>query len=137
MQFTAANHYAPQSIDISSAVAQSKIRRVAGGRLFDFNYGYKADLIQDPFTITLVLVGDTVADIDQAYESLAHPTFGVIGERDVLKGTDRRGFDWQITALLESVTKVLTENDSIDKNTIMDGVELSFVPATNYWTEVT
>lgn len=127
----------PEEMDISSGIAQLKIEKTAGGRLIDFNYGTRAQIVPQPFVVTLLLSAATQTALANLYESLANSAAlqGIVGENKTFTAQSISGNNWTCNASCESVVKVIRADDSIDKNTLLAGVQLQFVPVTN-WIEV-
>ena len=107
---------------------------MAGGRLFDFNYGERADIIPAPFTVRIFLSVVGATNLQAMYEELASPAVlqGIVGWVDTFTAKDANGASWTCTAGCERVDKILSGDDAITGTTILDGIALSFVPVTNW-----
>lgn len=124
-----------QEMDISSGVADLRIRPVAGGKLFDFNYGYRASIIPAPFVVSLFINGTSTANMQALYEDLSDPTGGIVGYTDTLTAKDTANASWTCTAGCETIQKVLSADDNIAGSYILEGIQIYFVPVTN-WVKV-
>lgn len=134
VNFTGLDNIYPETMDISSPRAQLKIEMVAGGRLFDFNYGQRATLTPIPFSVRLLIATNDQVSLNDAYISLADPLWGIVGQFDIFYATAIDNIQWQINAACESVDKVISDNDRVSdpNSTIIPDIVLSFVPVTNW-----
>lgn len=132
--FGEAGGWIVEEMDISAGVADLKIRLVAGGSLFDFNYGQRAMIIPAPFTVKLFLRETATADLQDLYEELASPSplNGIVGWVDTFTAKDRNNTSWTCTAGCQTIQKILTADDNIDDTNILEGIAIPFIPVTNW-----
>lgn len=65
------------AFELPSPRVLSKIGQVAGGEIFDFDYGEDADLQPRPFTVRFFLEGTSAANLSSLFTSMfASPTLG-------------------------------------------------------------
>ena len=129
---SAGSGFIVEEVDISSGVADLRIRPVAGGRLFDFNYGEQARIIPSPFTISIFLSGSSSANMQALYESLSDPTTGIVGHVDTLTAKDLSNSSRTCEAGIETIQKVLNADDNVANSYVLEGITIYVIPVDNW-----
>ena len=119
-----------QSLRLPLPEVISKIMQVAGGMMLDLDYGYDADLLPSPFTVSFYFEGSTPAILRSRVESLLDaPGTGKLGSTGYFVVTlHGSSTEYRCTAQMQKPNFNISGNTFGPNTTRLAGILVPFKP---------